>query len=165
MFYKSLCTSPVTCMDNKSMYYNSVSDFCFVIHDAKPDMQSATVHIFCLYFKRDMLYAASECESGMFTWISRSLFLTNISIIYGYSDLNHLFCYFFTVHVWQVYVQPRSQGLRGETVTRTLVKFVLSFQNFGGKIACAVRHNRIQLYCNTVVSHCAYDFFPKILER
>ena len=40
--------------------------------------------------------------------------------------------------------QPRSQGLRGETVTKTLVKFVLSFQNFGKKIACAVRHNRIQ---------------------
>ena len=61
--------------------------------------------------------------------------------------------------------QPRSQGLRGKTVTKTLVKFVLSFQNFGKKIACAVRHNRIQLYCNTVVSHCACDFFPKILER
>ena len=41
--------------------------------------------------------------------------------------------------------QPRSQGLRGETVTKTLVKFVLSFQNFGKKIACAVRHNRIAM--------------------
>ena len=41
--------------------------------------------------------------------------------------------------------QPRSQGLRGETVTQTLVKFVLSFQNFGTKIACAVRHNRIAI--------------------
>ena len=30
-------------------------------------------------------------------------------------------------------IQPRSQGLRGETVTKTLVKFVLSFQNFGEK--------------------------------
>ena len=40
--------------------------------------------------------------------------------------------------------QHRSQGLRCETVTQTLVKFVLSFQNFGEKIACAVRHNRIQ---------------------
>ena len=63
------------------------------------------------------------------------------------------------------YYQPRSQALRGETVTKTLVKFVLSFQNFGKKIACAVRHNRIQLYCNTVVSHCACDIFPEILER
>ena len=27
--------------------------------------------------------------------------------------------------------QPRSQGLRGETVTKTLVKFVLSFQKYG----------------------------------
>ena len=64
--------------------------------------------------------------------------------------------------------QPRSQGLRGETVTKTLVEFVLLFQNFGKTIACAVRQpymNRIQLYCNTVVSHCACDFFPKILER
>ena len=42
-------------------------------------------------------------------------------------------------------MQPRSQGLRGETVMKTLVKFVLSFQNFGGKIACAVRHNRIAI--------------------
>ena len=41
--------------------------------------------------------------------------------------------------------QPRSQGLRCETVTKTLVKFVLSFQNFGEKIACAVRHNRIAI--------------------
>ena len=41
--------------------------------------------------------------------------------------------------------QPRSQGLRGKTVTKTLVKFVLSFQNFGKKIACAVRHNRIAI--------------------
>ena len=60
------------------------------------------------------------------------------------------------------HAQPRSQGLRGETVTKTLVKFVLSFQNFREKIASAVRHNR---YCNTVVSHYACDFFPKILER
>ena len=30
-------------------------------------------------------------------------------------------------------------------VTKTLVKFVLSFQNFGEKIACAVRHNHIAL--------------------
>ena len=45
----------------------------------------------------------------------------------------------------QKYFQPRSQGLRGETVTKTLVKFVLSFQNFGEKIACAVRHNRIAM--------------------
>ena len=44
--------------------------------------------------------------------------------------------------------QPRSQGLRGETVTKTLVKFVLSFQNFGKKIACAVRHNRIAIQLN-----------------
>ena len=44
-----------------------------------------------------------------------------------------------------VYNQPRSQGLRGETVTKTLVKFVLSFQNFGKKIACAMRHNRIAI--------------------
>ena len=29
--------------------------------------------------------------------------------------------------------QPRSQDLRGETVTKTLVKFILSFQNFGKK--------------------------------
>ena len=61
----------------------------------------------------------------------------------------------------QVQSQPRSQGLRGETMTKTLVKFILSFQNFGKKIACAVRHNRIaitELYlimvelsdCNTV---------------
>ena len=41
--------------------------------------------------------------------------------------------------------QPRSQGLRGETVTKTLVKFILSFQNFGKKIACAVRHNCIAI--------------------
>ena len=61
--------------------------------------------------------------------------------------------------------QPRSQGLRGETVTKTLVKFILSFQNFGKKIACAVLHNRIAIQLNTVVSHCACDFFPKILER
>ena len=47
---------------------------------------------------------------------------------------------------WElVALQPRSQGLRGETVTKTLVKFVLSFQNFGKKIACAVRHNRIAI--------------------
>ena len=78
-------------------------------------------------------------------------------------------------------LQPRSQGLRGETVTKTLVKFILSFQNFrekiacavrnnrfqnfGEKIACAVRHNRIAIRLKTVVSHCACDFFPKILER
>ena len=51
--------------------------------------------------------------------------------------------------------QPRSQGLRGETVTKTLVKFILSFQNFGGKIACAVRHNCIAISdCNTVEYGC-----------
>ena len=64
-----------------------------------------------------------------------------------------------------VFKQPRSQGLRGETVTKILVKFILSFQNFGKKVACAVRHNRIAIQLNTVVSHCACDFFPKILER
>ena len=58
-------------------------------------------------------------------------------------------------------LQPRSQSLRGETVTKTLVKFILSFQNFGEKIACAVRHHRIATHLNTVVSHCAAIFFPK----
>ena len=43
------------------------------------------------------------------------------------------------VAVKQWFWQPR-----GETVTKTLVKFVLSFQNFGKKIACAVGQNRIQ---------------------
>ena len=68
--------------------------------------------------------------------------------------------------------QPRSQGLRGETVTKTLVKFVLSFQNFRKKIAFAVRHNRIQPYCNhyciqptvvqntTVLCRTAHAIFP-----
>ena len=46
--------------------------------------------------------------------------------------------------------QPRSQGLRGETVTKTLVKFILSFQNFGKKIACTVRHNRIAIHLNAI---------------
>ena len=39
-------------------------------------------------------------------------------------------------------------------MTKTLVKFILSFQNFGKKIACAMRHNRIAIQLNTVVSHC-----------
>ena len=51
-------------------------------------------------------------------------------------------------------LQPRSQGLRGETVTKTLVKFILSFQNFGEKIACAVRHNRIAIQLNMVEYGC-----------
>ena len=49
------------------------------------------------------------------------------------------------VIIYVLFPQPRSQGLRCETVTKTLVKFVLSFQNFGEKIACAVRHNRIAI--------------------
>ena len=35
----------------------------------------------------------------------------------------------------------------------------LMLQNLGEKIACAVRHNRIAIQLNTVVSHCACDFF------
>ena len=49
--------------------------------------------------------------------------------------------------------QPRPQGLRGETLTKTLVKFVLSFQNFGKTIACAVRHNRIQPLICIILDH------------
>ena len=59
-------------------------------------------------------------------------------------------------------LQPRSQGLRGETVTKTLVKFILSFQNFGKKIACAVRHNRIA----TQLKHsCVETFLWKCREN
>ena len=61
----------------------------------------------------------------------------------------------------QLMYQPWSQGLRGETVTKTLVKFILSFQNFAKKIACTVRHNRIAIRLKTVVSHCACDFSPR----
>ena len=57
--------------------------------------------------------------------------------------------------------QPRSQGLRGETVTKTLVKFVLSFQNFGEKIACAVRHNRIQPLLQHGCVALRMRFFPQ----
>ena len=57
-------------------------------------------------------------------------------------------------HNIQIHDQPRSQGLRGETVTKTLVKFILSFQNFGKKIACAVRHNRIAITVITVEYGC-----------
>ena len=59
------------------------------------------------------------------------------------------------------YAQPRSQGLRGETVTKTLVKFVLSFQNFGKKIACAVRHNRIQPLLQYGCVALRMRFFPQ----
>ena len=41
--------------------------------------------------------------------------------------------------------QPRSQGLRGETVTKPLVKFVLSFQIFWEKNRM---HSATQPYCN-----------------
>ena len=47
---------------------------------------------------------------------------------------------------WKKRDQPRSQGLRGETVTKTLVKFVLSFQNFGGK-------NRMRSACCKTVEY------------
>ena len=57
--------------------------------------------------------------------------------------------------------QPRSQGLRGETVTKTLVKFVLSFQNFGEKIACAVRHNRIAITVEYGCVSLRMRFFPQ----
>ena len=58
-------------------------------------------------------------------------------------------------------IQPRSQGLRGETVTKTLVKFVLSFQNFGKKIACAVRHNRIAITVEYGCVSLRMRFFPQ----
>ena len=71
-------------------------------------------------------------------------------------------------HNWIVLMlmlyQPRSQGLRGETVTKTLVKFVLSFQNFGGKIACAVRHNRIQPLLQYGCVALRMRFFPPNFE-
>ena len=58
-------------------------------------------------------------------------------------------------------VQPRSQGLRGETVTKTLVKFILSFQNFGKKIACAVRHNRVAITVEYGCVALRMRFFPQ----
>ena len=68
-------------------------------------------------------------------------------------------------HDWIVLMlmlyQPRSQSLRGETVTKTLVKFVLSFQNFGEKIACAVRHNRIQPLLQYGCVALRMRFFPQ----
>ena len=79
--------------------------------------------------------------------------------------------HFSVLSPFQCFVQPRSQGLRGETVTKTLVKFILSFQNFGKKIACAVRHNRISIRLNTVVSPCAaifsqnFEFYPYDFTR
>ena len=60
-------------------------------------------------------------------------------------------------------VQPRSQGLGGDAVTKTLVKFVLSFQNFGKKIACAVRHNRIAITVEYGCVSLRMRFFPQNL--
>ena len=57
--------------------------------------------------------------------------------------------------------QPRSQGLRGETVTKTLVKFVLSFQNFGKKIACAVRQPYSTVIAIRLFRTAHAIFFPK----
>ena len=92
-----------------------------------------------------------------------------IKLILPSLECDNLFITYLCLYLGQksdyIFTQPRSQGLRGDTVTKTLVKFILSFQNFGKKIACAVRHNRIAIQLNTVVSHCACDFFPKILER
>ena len=65
----------------------------------------------------------------------------------------------------QVSYQPRSQGLRCETVRKTLVKFVLLFQNFGKKIACAVRHNRIAMTVEYGCVSLRMRFCSKILER
>ena len=73
----------------------------------------------------------------------------NVDLVEGSNPLiRHLTAGYENERAEGIQDQPRSQGLRGETVTKTLVKFVLSFQNFGEKITCAVRHNRIQLYCN-----------------
>ena len=72
-----------------------------------------------------------------------------------------LFAIYIVTTIW---LQPRSQGLRGETVTKTLVEFILSFQNFGEKIACAVRHNRIAITVITVEYGCVslrMRFFPQ----
>ena len=57
--------------------------------------------------------------------------------------------------------QPWSQGLHGETVTKTLVKFVLSFQNFGENIACAVGHNRIAITIEYGCVSLRMRFFPQ----
>ena len=46
-------------------------------------------------------------------------------------------------------------------MTKTLVKFVLSFQNFGKKIACAVRHNRIQTVLQYGCVPLRMRFFPQ----
>ena len=74
----------------------------------------------------------------------------------------------FHIELYEIFKQglhmlskPRSQGLRGETVTKTLVKFVLSFQNFGKKIACAVRHNRIAITVEYGCVSLRMRFFPQ----
>ena len=83
--------------------------------------------------------------------------------LYSVNFLNHRF------HTIGRYVQNHRYRLStdmaniGPIPIPIIGQSLLSFQNFGEKIACAVRYNRIQLYCNQ--SHCACDFFPKILER
>ena len=69
-------------------------------------------------------------------------------------------CSFFEVFL-QDTPQPQSQGLRGETVTKTLLKFALLFQIFGEKIACAVRHNRIQPLLQYGCVALLMRFFPQ----
>ena len=118
------------------------------------------IRIFCCFFLHyihvkkfvcEDISAEYEFESEKFKGIPIDLKLNNLDLSGNTTEFKT--------------TQPRSQGLRGETVTKTLVKFISSFQKFGEKIACAVRHNRIAIQFNTVVSHCACDFFPKILER
>ena len=100
-----------------------------------------------------LMHPSENCEL-FFRELPKPLFYSYVTVDFsplsdastaGCGRSHRLMHHAFANLLWR---QPRSQGLRGETVTKTLVKFVLLFQNFGKKIACAVRHNRIQLYCN-----------------
>ena len=57
-----------------------------------------------------------------------------IKLILPSLECDNLFITYLCLYLGQksdyIFTQPRSQGLRGDTVTKTLVKFILSFQNF-----------------------------------
>ena len=62
-------------------------------------------------------------------------------------------------------VQPRSQGLCGETVTKTLVKFVLSFKISGKKLHAQWDTSVFNCIAIRLCRTAHAIFFPKILKR
>ena len=126
--YTTVVLAPFQCFIPISAFYPRLSPFRGFILTLAFHPQFRVLSSFQCFIPISVFYPHFSVVSPFQCFIPISAFYRHFNVLSPFQRCIPI----------SVFYPTSVQGLRGETVTKTLVKFILSFQNFVKKIACAV---------------------------